>query len=330
MNVVNLIDRIVNDLKSNKNYYSYRHALIVGENNSGKSKVIKGIINKLKDSKEYKDKIYFIDSKNRRITVEISGFTKLSDLKTHDIIENRVDDKNFNKEDVFLGNHKSEVILNELIENSEEYKELLKNILDVDFRTSQDRGSENDEEEYVFATSDDKDGIEIYLNDESLYKLSDALQARLRMLVEVNFASKAGCELILIDELDMNLDHKNSGIFIEKLKEKYSNIRFIVSAHSLYTVQKTKDFDVIKIIKSYESVDKNPYQIFDGNDLNDIESIDKNIFNTNRFEDEKDIALSNLVKDCISGRKVSLDDIDENSLSIRQKVIYRFIEERSK
>lgn len=329
MNVEGVIEDLIETLIKDKNYFKYKDILIVGENNSGKSKIIKEIIKRLKDEDNFKNKLYFIDSPNRKILTERTGFSDFSKLKLEEIVDARVQNKNFNKKDVFTDSYGSEVILNEIIEHFDDYLELFKKVLDINlsiekfnYELNQNGVSES------LNITDDKDGTKIYLDEEELDIVSDARQSMIRILMEINFAFKQGCKCILIDEFDMNLDYINAGKFIEKLKDIYPGIRFIITAHSIYTILGANDIDVIKIVKGYEKIEDNECILFDGNDLDNIEIIDKKIFVRAFKENTTDTILSEMLKNCILQKDVDLNNLDINKLSFRQKVVYDFISER--
>lgn len=329
MNVKSVTKNLIEILTNDKNYFKYKNILIVGENNSGKSKIIKDIIKGLKDEDNFKGKLYFIDSPNRRILTERINFVDFSKLKLDEIVDARIQDKNFNKRDIFTELYGSEVILNEIINHLDDYSKLFKEVLDINLRIEKSNYELNQNEVANHLNiTDDKDGTKIYLDNEELEIVSDARQSMIRMLIEVDFAFKQGCKCILIDEFDMNLDYVNAGKFIEKLKDIYPNVRFIITAHSIYTILGANDIDVIKIVKSYGNIGENECILFDGNDLDNIEIIDKKIFVRAFKENKVDITLSNMLKNCILQKNVELNNLDINKLSVRQKVVYDFISER--
>lgn len=329
MNVSKLIEKIIESILNEENYYKYEHLLIVGENNSGKSKILKSVIKGVKSKN-----VYFIDSCNRKIVTERNNFNTFSDISINDITEKRIEDKYFNKLDVFTDNYGGEIVLNELIDNIEKYNNLFQEILGISacikensYQLEQKQGMEGTEINIV----DSKNDISVYIDGTELELLSDAQQSMIRILMELNFAYNQGCRMIFIDEFDMNLDHINSADFIEKLKKKYVDAKFIVSAHSLYTVLGANNFDIVKIIKKYEKIEENLFTIFDSNELDNIEIIDKKLFRRNYIENELDIKLSNILKHAILGQDVNIDELGQRSdLSLRQRVIYDFIAERVK
>ena len=98
MKLVEIIEKIVIDLMENKRCFSFKNMLIIGENNSGKSKIIKEVLKKI-IGKEW---IYFIDSCNRDIVVSQKDIvSSFNDLDIVEVAKRRIDDKYFNKLDTF-------------------------------------------------------------------------------------------------------------------------------------------------------------------------------------------------------------------------------------
>ncbi|NFG03104.1 hypothetical protein FCV36_12490 [Clostridium sporogenes] len=326
MNVNSLIEDIKETISEDKVYYNHKHILIIGANNSGKSKIIKNVIRDLKEQKI----LYFIDSPNRTITTERTEFRTFSDLTIDEIVKKRIQDKYFNKVDIFTDSFGNEIVLSELFDNFEEYRKLFREILGIEIHIEKNK-LQPDNGEQSLNIVDIKDGQTIYFGDNELELISDAQHSMIRILMELNFAYKSGCRVIFIDEFDMNLDYINAGDFIEKLKERYPELRFIISAHSLYTVLGANNFDIIKIIKKYETVGDNPYVRFDSNDLDNTEIIDKKLFRRDYLENDVDIILSNSLKNAILGKTVDISELNKlDNLSIRQKVIHDYILKRKK
>ena len=105
-----MIDSITQALLQNS--LTYRNTVIVGENSSGKSQILKELM-KICDKKKY----YFIDSVNRKFdvqTVELEPLKNTSLEYNEKINENRIRDDVFNMKDTFcwkgqITNHIGEV-----------------------------------------------------------------------------------------------------------------------------------------------------------------------------------------------------------------------------
>lgn len=317
--VVNLIKK---SIINNVNFYQYKDMIIIGENTSGKSKMLKDSIGALNNNTN----IYFIDCKNRVIPTKkgliIDEFNK---FKISEIVDERIKKDNFNKKDIFSIGAESEIALGELIKNNSKYIELFKEVLDINMKCEETTGLVQDEVE------------QIYINSDNLREISSGIQSMLRILMEVNFASENKCKVVFIDEFNTNLDHKTSSEFFIKLRKKYSNMRFIITTHNIYTLRGVDNADVIKIYKDFEESENNNCEIFDSNDLDNLEIIDRKLFSgtTERNgKDEKDIILSNALKIFLSNG--ILDDQTKDTLksmidlTLKQKIIYNYILERVK
>ena len=316
-----IIEKIKNDLINNKLYFNHFDLLIVGENTSGKSKIIKEVVKKLKENSVL---VYFIDSCNRNIITKRSElFDTFEKLDIKLVVEERLKDQNFNKIDIFDGDSGTEIALNEILQNFELYKELFKEILNIKLEKKK---------EEIEGLDDLIDEEEIYVDGENLNIASDSQHAMMSILMEVNFAYQRGCKIIFIDEFDINLDYKNSSNFINKLKEKYHDARFVIAAHSIYTVLNIESFDVLKILKKYNIVDENICINFDSRDLDNVEIIDRKIFGSSEQDNEIDVLLSETLKSILTGIEINshvkkrIEDL--TNLSIRQKVVYEYIKER--
>lgn len=320
MNIKEVSNMMKQAIINETNLFKYKDIIIIGENTSGKSKLLKDIIKCV----EIKN-IYFIDSKNRTIPTKQGMISdEFSKFEINEIVSYRGHKDNFNKKDVFSPDSGAEIALGELINHKERYITLFKDTLDIDMK---------------YEISDDfvDDPVEqITINGDNLSLISSGVQSMLRILMEVDYASERGCKVIVIDEFNTNLDHTTSADFFIKLREKYSGIRFIITSHSIYTIRDVNDVDVIKIYKNFDSVENNACEFFDSNDLDNLEIIDRKLFSINGEvkRDETDILLSNVLKLilCKSSINEELEVKIKNipKLNLRQEIIYNFIVERIK
>ena len=321
MNVKDIIEVIKTAKKDNTKFFSYYDMVIIGENTSGKSNIIKGAIKAL----ELKN-VYFIDSRNRVIPSKGNLINdQFSNFEVQNIVRTRILLKNFNKNDVFTNDSGKEVVLGELILNSGEYTNLFKRILNIDMRKE---------------TMNDliSDGMtQIWIDNTDLSKISSGIQSKLRILMEVNFANKNNCEIVFIDEFDSNLDYKAASTFFSNLKKEYSNIRFIITTHNIYTLKGVKDADIVKIYKLFGEIEDNICEICDSNDLDNLESIDRKLFGISgeiTVKDKNDIFLGNILKLVITNKNITTSDegklisINEKDLTMRQKILRSYILER--
>lgn len=320
MKLSEVIRQVNNVLAQEKNFFRNRNMLIVGKNTAGKSKMIKEIVRKSID----KGNIYFIDSKNRKITSNKLEQTRtFSDFKVREILTVRIDQKYFNKEDIFSSTDGTEILRSELIENQSKYKELFSEILQYELELKKEEvpGSDN---------------TVIYVDEAELDQLSDAQNAMLRILMEVNFASEQNCKTIIIDEFDIHLDYINCHMFIHKLMEKYPHLHFILAVHSPYTILGLENYDILQIEKfEYGEVDNNECIFYESNDMDDINIIHRKLFNIAKQTNAMDILLSNALSQVVKEGKIDNSLIkrleqEKDTFTVRQKVVYQYIDEHSR
>lgn len=304
-------------IKEEKNFFYHKDMVIVGENRAGKSTLLKEIIKNLNF-----DNVYFIDDKNRCIPTKLGTLSdKFDKLVISDVVKLRIDDDNFNKCDIFSDDCGSEVVLSELVSNKQKYELLFYEVLGIKITFPEESNSFDIEPEDI--------AEDILIDSISLSQISSSVQSKLRILMEVNYAYENGCKVIIIDEFNTNLDSQNAYSFYEKLKMKYYDVRFIITSHSIYTVQGIKDADILKIYKQYDEIYCNNCEYFDSNDLDNIEIIDKKLFNGKNVINEKDIELSNYLKKVVANKL--LDENDRNiinemhNLTPRQQVVCNYI-----
>lgn len=319
MNVKQVIDTILKSITNEENFFRYRDMILIGENTSGKSNIIKGAIKGLK----FKD-VYLIDSNNRVIPIKrgLIG-DEFDKFKVMDLVKCRIKKDYFNKKDVFSDDSEGEVILGELIKNNAKYKRLFKDILDIEMEYQDSNDFVEDEVE------------QIYIDGSNLAEISSGIQSMLRILMEVNFAYEHNCKTIFIDEFNCNLDYEASSELFIKLRKNYPNIRFIITSHDIYTLKGVDNADIVRVYKGYEEPEKNICEFFDSNDLENLEMIDRKLFtgtNNRNQKNEKDILIGNALKAVVSGKEITedekkqLEDMDE--LTLRQSVVKEFIFER--
>lgn len=317
MRLRDTMNKISESIIYEKNFFEHRNILIIGENTAGKSKTISSIVKDLWDKEQ---PIYYICSWNRRIANKREEMKKtFKDIKPREVVCTRLESENFNS-DVFTSDLGMELVMNELYSNAPKYTLLFKDYLGVEVSASS-----REVDNFIFEDS-------LVINNESFENLSDAQVSMMRILMEVNFAYENNCKYIFIDEFDINLDHINSGRFLEWLKEKYGGLIFIISAHSLYTVLNLRDFDIIKIKKNYTTKEQNLCVFFDSNDLDNVEIIDKKLFGNSYTTSEIDEQISSNLKSLLSHKKVDQSYINRlansNKLTTKQKVVVNFIKER--
>lgn len=327
MKLYQAIDNINSTLfQGNQNFYSNQNLLIVGKNTAGKSKLISDVIQYHLKNKNYS--IYFIDSKNRKITstntsqMDQAHTFSYYNGKVKDILMDRIDKKFFNKEDIFSTTDGTEILQSELLQNQAKYIKLLDQVLGMSL-------------EFVGDCVPGSDNYIIHVNKNELDALSDAQNAMIRILMEVNFASEQNCKTVLIDEFDVHLDHVNCSIFINKIMETYPNLHFILAVHSPYTILGVENYDILHIRANYDNVDDNECIFYESNDMDDINIINKKLYYIEDRLNEKDIMLSNALSQVVKERKIDRElmtklEREKDKFTVRQNVVYRNIMQLSR
>ncbi|MGL5055765.1 MAG: hypothetical protein ACRC6A_00075, partial [Fusobacteriaceae bacterium] len=181
------IKKIVKEInKSTKDIF------IIGDNSSGKSDVLKTLLNEKKE----KGNFYFIDSCNRSFEYNKINLGLNSNLipKAKEILDHRLKEENFNIKDSFYTN---------IIEfyyasfDVARLKELLNDFLSIDF----DLKSIGEGLSF---------NIGLFINDIKYENLSNGYQAIVRIFLELLCAtSNKEIDTIIIDEINEFLSVKN-------------------------------------------------------------------------------------------------------------------------
>lgn len=321
MKTISDINRLIIG-KLNNQYNSLKHynCIIVGDNMAGKSYLIKDIVEMNPSN------CYYLDSVNRTIPIDNPAYLfEINKIMIEDINRNRIKKTNFNKKDVFTPEVNNSIILNELIENIGDYEENIHNFFDEYITIKEGKG---DFHNIIYKY---KIGNNIY--DE----ISSGYQAIIRIIVEITFAQKQGCRLVIIDEIDAHLDNTNCNKLIEFLKKNFSSIYFLLSTHSPDIILNSKDYNIIKIIKANQWEDDDRCEIFDGNDMDDLNYINRTLFSSNKRRDLKkeknDKILEGYVRQLATTNSLTPAEKSEvlslKNLTIKQVVLKKYILEWS-
>ncbi len=310
--------KIVTALFNDGKCYKHKHNIFVGANTTGKSNMLASIVKGLSDKSI---PVYYICPWNRKIVNKRTELQKtFKNLSVQSIVQTRLNEKFFNQ-DVFMDELGTELVTNELYMNTGYYTELFQDFLCIAIGIS-NRGTDLVEEQ--------EDLLEA--NGKKFEELSDSQISMMRMLMEINYAYEQKCNYVIIDEVDINLDHINSSGFLEYLKRKYQEICFIVSAHSLYTILGLNDYNVIKIVGKYFEKSESLCELYDSNDLDNVEIIDKKLFadiyKINKLDDD----LGNYLRLVFAGEKIEKEELNclikNNKLSIRQQIVLDYLKKK--
>ena len=249
------IDRIVEEILKIK-----EDIIIVGDNSSGKSDILKSIIENLPQSE-----CYYIDSCNRVFEYKNTLNTGDNLLKTEDILKARLEEENFNLKDSFgtIGN-----IERYYSRYKTEFLSLINEFLEKDIIIEEENGIKWDK---------------VLKVDGEIYEyLSNGYQAIFRIFLELIYATKVNKNIktIIIDEITEFLSAKNEAKILNFLREKFQNIRFIVTTHSEDIISNTPNTRLVIITE----ID---YEILDGDDFQTNTEI-RRVFSNLFFNDKED------------------------------------------
>ncbi len=295
-----------------KHKLKFDNTIIIGDNSSGKSELLKNVL--VKDGAK---NWYLIDSVNRYFSVsqifKMSGeASKLQFSKK--IIEHRLMADNYNLKDTFYYMGVPTSIENFYFEFEDSIKNLMRQFLGVELMVVQSEV-----------------GYKVYLdNIES--SLSSGYQALMRIFMEMEYVSRTMKNgFVIIDEIDEFLFAYNSGNIFDFLRQKYNGFSFIVTTHSADLIANAKAANIILL-------SENNYELLDAGDFNSVSQV-YNIFDS-VFVKTKDIDEGEKIDTCLRrllNNKVAgiwketdqreLENIKELNLSKVQKVMVRQIEE---
>lgn len=253
------IDKIVEEIiKINED------VIIVGDNSSEKSDILKSVIKNLPQSE-----CYYIDSSNRVFEYKNTLDTGNNLPKTENVLKVRLEEENFNLKDSF-GNGGNIERYYSIYKTK--FLGLINEFLEKDIIIEEESGI----------------NLEKVLKvDGEIYEyLSNGYQAIFRIFLELIYATEINKNIktIIIDEITEFLSVKNEAKILNFLREKFPNIRFIVTTHSEDIISNTPNTRLVIITE-------NNYEILDGDDFQtntEIRRVFSNLFFNDREEkDEK-------------------------------------------
>lgn len=290
----------------------YDNTIIIGNNSSGKSELLKRLL--LKSGFEH---WYLIDSVNRYFNIGqiFKKPEKTADIQfSEKITEHRLKEDNYNLKDTFYYGGVPSEIENFYFDFEIELKRLVKDFLGVELEIRQ---SEVGFKLYL-------DGIESCL--------SSGYQALLRIFMEMEYirqTMKTGT--VVIDEIDEFLFAYNCARIFEFLRQEYKNFTFIVTTHSADLIAKAMTANLVLMSEG-------AYELLDAGDFNSVSQV-YNIFNS-IFHDRKtmsdkemtDATLRRLLNNKVAGIWKEEDcnellSIKDAILTKAQRVLVKQIEE---
>ena len=299
----------------NKNL-KYNNSIIIGDNSSGKSELLKMYLN------ESKAECYFIDSVNRTFDYEKVTKKNIENEEYKNIVNYRLNENIFNLKDSFNIDKTGMGFIEDIYFNFEdEIKEMIYEFLNIKLEIV------IEENQYTGRS------YKLKINNE-IDKLSSGYQAIIRIFLELCFfrevtKNSTGSKVVVIDEINEFLSTRNEERILPFIMNKFSNMKFIITTHSADIIASAVDFNIIVLAGN------NQYECLDGNDfttVTDVRDIFNKIYNIDESNTISDIeiVLRNLLNCKISDvwtdvEERKLNEIKEDSLTNAQKLMLKQI-----
>ncbi len=308
-----MINHVIDKISNEK--LPYTDSVIIGDNSSGKTLLLKLFIEKIKNDRA----VYFIDAVNRGFDVKKISKINKKPVYKKTVLETRLQEAYFNLVDSFncFGTLTERVeIIYQLYENE---------VQDLFYELTSERFKIN---------YDDPIGEVDFENGKGL--LSSGYQAIIRILLELLYYQNMEIEMnvleyawVVIDELDEYLSPRYSAAILKFLKKTFPWARWIVTTHSCDLVASTIDSNLIIL-------DNGNYEIVDSNDYTSVSEVqiifDRVFGNYGLFESEIENILRRLLNNKINGAwgekdEEFLEQIGSGKLTASQQIIVRQIRE---
>ncbi len=320
-NIYESVSKLYNDIVNETDFYKHRNLIITGSNAIGKTQLIKDILKK--SLRESQNIFYYIDPKNR-VMIDRDNITlvkKLSELSTDEILRHRLKDGVFTVLDEFAQqNSGGAVAFDELLDNIEEYNKMYQTFFGFTI-------------EKVMTTDNFLTRQMVIVNGRTnLNVISNSEAAKMRILMEVNYAVNNGIKAIIIDEFDAYFSEESILDFINKLTQNYPDTRFFFVIHSLSVIVSIEDVDVALINNFHrDDVRENLVYFFDADNIEQVGQIEKirNVMVNIEHRGEK--WWEERVAMIVDGKSLSDDDLGKiertvrSELKAKEKILYDFI-----
>lgn len=331
------VSELYDILKGKKNFRSTKSLAIVGGNTDGKTSIIQSILQfAIKDDR---DDFYYIDPCNRGVSRVKETSMMFKDFVPKDILSERLKPNSRKRADRFyLDEDGASVAYHELCENYENYRELLSSVLGFTFsfraRTSQMISGDPDIlVAYRSGLSDGVNGDSNFDEEWSIEDLSSSEIARLRMLMEIDYAVKEyGANVIVIDEFDAYLDKNSIASFYNSLCVNYPDTTFVIVIHNIECIVLLENIDVLLLTKSIKCNDEYSSLRFSANDINDSSQLYKmqSRVNTNKIS-KLELSLQAAIRDYLElGEKNDITEIlkeyEQDNKPARVKILIDYWE----
>lgn len=293
----------------------YTDTIIIGDNSSGKSLLLKILIESLGKT----DSVYFIDAVNRGFDVRMVIEESKKPEYKQTVVSTRIQKEFFNLKDSFncygtMTERIEEIYFPYEVQLQELFEQLTGDRFQV--VPGESLG------EVIFGASKGH--------------LSSGYQAIVRLILELLFyqeqcLDKKGIDsaLVIIDELDEFLSPGYAYAIFSFLKEKFPKMNFAITTHSSDLVAGAKNANLIILdMVGYEVLDSNDYQ-----SNSEVQLIFERVFGqqlqqASEIEDTLRRLLNNKINKVWTEREqLQLERIQKGHLTASQQLIYKQITE---
>ncbi len=323
-----MIDYLVDAILNKKRFYKHPNLIVIGNNSVGKTQLIKGILQKLDKLKQ--EDIYYIDPQNRIVvdSIDKEMQTGYEDFPVRDIFKTRIKPEYYTKKDVFNDKFTGDVVTySELLANLGKYSELFEELFGITLTEEEKADNLNIIKRRTIKVN----------HAYEIESISNSEAAKMRMLMEVNYASEKKCKLVIIDEFDSHFDTDHMVVFMEQLKNKYPKMRFIFVMHNLEALVNVDSMDVAFLNDTYgKNVIDNKVQIFDSDDISQLGQIHRLRTKYIGAKDDTEILLETCVSNVVkyggltNDMKMKYDEINRDDLNAKGCILFDYIKERTK
>lgn len=323
----NISKEIYSSVIEERNSFFHKNLIIVGDNAVGKTTLLKTLLDSAQNGET--NSFYFIDSLNRvvygsSVKNQQSAFV-FSDFAPAEILLARKEASVFSKEDIFPNsNQGSMVAYSELVANREYYEVVFNKFFDCKIEI----GNKVRTDSIISGTDT------LLVNDVPIDQLSSSQAARMRLIMEIEYASKSGCKMVIIDEFDDHFDADSLVKLINQFCTNYPSLRFLFTTHSFDIMVQLSDMDGI----IYNNPETAPVDIsvVDCDDISEIGQIKKIRAKYIAKKDEKERFLSDCIASCLKNGSLSeeqylcLIEMNRNQLTMKNKILFDYVVGHSK
>lgn len=307
MKYCQMIDRLTKILANRK--LEYKDTIIIGDNSSGKSDILKQLI-----ENDAEGVFYFIDAVNRYFNVAQIMPNPIPNIAySTEISKCRIKEENFNQRDSFYYKGTPRAVEELYANYVDEITEMMEEFLTIKFDIKQGEV-----------------GLEVYIDEEEV-TLSSGYQALMRIFLEtIYFASTRETGTIVIDEIDEFLSVSNSGRILGFLRNKFPKLNFFVTTHSADLIAHSENINLVLLEnQNFEIVDAGDFasisQVYDIFEAVLGKSVNKS------HKQQTDETLRMLLNNKIAGvwernDEALLQEIKSRELTRAQRLIIRQIE----